>query len=134
MGLTEWFSLSRAKGFDAVYAVVMHNVLPLPSLKYEQATMIQQVLITDTLHADAGRTRCRAVDVHHVLAWCLRQQCGPAGRILDGMWGASMNALVPLESLSEAERGSDLPLPSEPATPYGRLLFASQPGRPYIIG
>ena len=45
-----------------------------------------------------------------------------------------MNALVPLESLYEAERGSDLPLPSELATLYGRLQFPSHPGRPYIIG
>ena len=45
-----------------------------------------------------------------------------------------MNALVPLESLYEAERGSDLPLPSELATLYGRLQFPLHPGRPYIIG
>ena len=45
-----------------------------------------------------------------------------------------MNALVPLESLYEGERGSDLPLPSELATLNGRLQFPLHPGRPYIIG
>ena len=43
-------------------------------------------------------------------------------------------ALTPLESLYEVERGSDLPLPSELATLYGRLQFPLHPGRPYIIG
>ncbi len=43
-------------------------------------------------------------------------------------------ALTSLESLYEVERGSDLPLPSELATLYGRLQFPLHPGRPYIIG
>jgi riboflavin biosynthesis pyrimidine reductase len=45
-----------------------------------------------------------------------------------------MNALVPLESLYEVERGSALPLPPELATLYGRLQFPPHPGRPYVIG
>jgi hypothetical protein len=42
MGLTGWFFLSRAKGFDAVHAVVLHNVLLPGSSEHEQATVMQQ--------------------------------------------------------------------------------------------
>ena len=45
-----------------------------------------------------------------------------------------MNALTPLESLFDMERGQDLPLPSELATLFGRLQFPPHPHRPYIIG
>ncbi len=45
-----------------------------------------------------------------------------------------MNALVPLESLYEVERGRTLPLPPELATLYGRLQFPPRAGRPYVIG
>src|SRR3989442_5982282 len=50
------------------------------------------------------------------------------------MWGASMNALVPLESLFEMEGGSALPLPSDLATLYGRLQLPLHPGQPYVVG
>lgn len=50
------------------------------------------------------------------------------------MWGASMNALVPLESLFDVERGRDLPLPTDLATLYGRLHLLSYPGRPSVLG
>ena len=43
-------------------------------------------------------------------------------------------ALAPLGSLYEVERGSDLPLPPELATLYGRLQFPPHAGRPYVIG
>src|SRR5438067_532404 len=45
-----------------------------------------------------------------------------------------MNALAPLESLYETERGPDVPLPPELATLYGRLQFPAHTGRPYVIG
>lgn len=45
-----------------------------------------------------------------------------------------MNALVPLESLFDVERGRDLPLPSDLATIYGRLQLLSYPGRPSVLG
>jgi riboflavin biosynthesis pyrimidine reductase len=45
-----------------------------------------------------------------------------------------MNTLVPLESLYDMERGSDLPLPPDLAALYGRLQFPTHRGRPYIIG
>ena len=45
-----------------------------------------------------------------------------------------MNALTPLESLFDVERGTDLPLPPELATLFGRLQFPPHPHRPYIIG
>jgi GTP cyclohydrolase I len=38
-----------------------------------------------------------------------------------GMWGTPMNALTPLETLYEVERGSTLPLPPELASLYGHL-------------
>ena len=45
-----------------------------------------------------------------------------------------MNALTPLETFYEGERGSTLPLPPELASLYGRLRFPLHPGRPYVIG
>jgi len=45
-----------------------------------------------------------------------------------------MSALAPLETFYEMDRGSDLLLPSELATLYGRLQFPSHEGRPYVIG
>ncbi len=45
-----------------------------------------------------------------------------------------MNALTPLESLFDVERGTDLPLPADLATLFGRLQFPPHPHRPYIIG
>ncbi len=45
-----------------------------------------------------------------------------------------MNALAPLESLYEVERGKTLPLPPELATLYGRLQFPPRAGGPYVIG
>ena len=48
-----------------------------------------------------------------------------------------MNALTPLESLFDVDRGKDLPLPPELATLFGRLQFPPHPPhpyRPYIIG
>ena len=45
-----------------------------------------------------------------------------------------MNALTPLESLFDMERGQDLPLPPELATLFGRLQFPPHLHRPYIIG
>lgn len=44
-----------------------------------------------------------------------------------------MNRLTPLESLFDAQRGSELPLPPELAAIYGQLRFPSQPGRPYAF-
>jgi riboflavin biosynthesis pyrimidine reductase len=43
-------------------------------------------------------------------------------------------ALAPLGSLYEVERGSDLPLPPELATLYGRLQFPPHAGRPNVMG
>src|SRR5438045_9520121 len=45
-----------------------------------------------------------------------------------------MNALTPLESLFDMERGQDLPLPPDLATLFGRLQFPPHLHRPYIIG
>jgi len=45
-----------------------------------------------------------------------------------------MNALTPLESLYDVERGNDLPLPPPLATLFGRLQFPPHPGRPYVLG
>lgn len=45
-----------------------------------------------------------------------------------------MNALTPLESLLDMERGSDLPLPPDLSTLFGRLQFPPHPDRPYVIG
>ncbi len=45
-----------------------------------------------------------------------------------------MTALTPLETLYDVECGSDLPLPSELITLYGRLQFPPHAGRPYVIG
>lgn len=45
-----------------------------------------------------------------------------------------MTALTPLETLYDAERGSDLPLPPELVTLYGRLQFPPHGDRPYVIG
>ena len=45
-----------------------------------------------------------------------------------------MNTLLPLESLYDMERGSDLQLPPDLAALYGRLQFPLHPGRPYVIG
>ena len=44
-----------------------------------------------------------------------------------------MNALAPLETLYDPERGADLPLPPELARLYGRLQFPPREGAPYII-
>jgi riboflavin biosynthesis pyrimidine reductase len=44
-----------------------------------------------------------------------------------------MNTLTPLESLFDAQRGSDLPLPPELAATYGQLRFPIQPDRPYVF-
>ncbi len=45
-----------------------------------------------------------------------------------------MIAPGPLESLFDAARGADLPLPPELADLYGSLRFPSRPGRPHVIG
>ena len=45
-----------------------------------------------------------------------------------------MNPLVPLESLFDAARGDDLPLPPDLSALYGPLRFPSWDGRPYVIG
>src|SRR5947209_16465493 len=45
-----------------------------------------------------------------------------------------MNALTPLESLFDMERGSDLPLPPDLSTLFGRLQFPPHPDLPYVIG
>jgi len=42
--------------------------------------------------------------------------------------------LAPLETLYELQRGSDVPLPYELITLYGRLQFPSRFGRPYVFG
>jgi len=45
-----------------------------------------------------------------------------------------MNALLPLESLYDVERGHELPLPPLLARLYGRLPFPPHPDRPSVIG
>jgi riboflavin biosynthesis pyrimidine reductase len=45
-----------------------------------------------------------------------------------------MNALAPLESLFDIERGQDLLLPPTLSRLFGRLQFPPHPGRPFIIG
>src|SRR6266516_1094910 len=45
-----------------------------------------------------------------------------------------MNALTPLESLYDVERGNDLPLPTPLATLFGRLQFPPHPDWPYVLG
>jgi riboflavin biosynthesis pyrimidine reductase len=45
-----------------------------------------------------------------------------------------MDVLMPLESLYEVERGSNLPLPPELATLYGRLQFPAHGDRANVIG
>jgi len=45
-----------------------------------------------------------------------------------------MAPLAPMESLLDAVRGSDFPLPPELATLYGPLRFPSRKERPYVIG
>ncbi|HVB72632.1 MAG TPA: dihydrofolate reductase family protein [Ktedonobacteraceae bacterium] len=44
-----------------------------------------------------------------------------------------MDALTPLETLYDTQRGSELPLPPELATVYGQLQFPLQSDRPYVI-
>ncbi len=46
----------------------------------------------------------------------------------------SLDLLPPLETLFDAARGDDLPLPVELASLYGPLRFPSAGGRPYVIG
>ncbi len=45
-----------------------------------------------------------------------------------------MSALVPLETLYEADRGIAVPLPPELEAIYGRLQFRPHPGQPYVVG
>src|SRR5437763_730741 len=45
-----------------------------------------------------------------------------------------MNTMTPLEQLFDVERGSDLPLPPDLLTLFGRLQFPLHPRRPYVIG
>src|SRR6266487_863309 len=45
-----------------------------------------------------------------------------------------MNTLTPLESLFDMEPGSNLPLPPDLATLYGRLAFPPHRGRAHVIG
>ena len=45
-----------------------------------------------------------------------------------------MNALTPLVTLFEMERGPDLQLPPDLARLFGRLQFPPHPGRSYVIG
>src|SRR5512134_4005138 len=45
-----------------------------------------------------------------------------------------MNPLAPLESLFDAARGEELPLPPDLAALYGPLRFPAWDGRPYVIG
>ena len=45
-----------------------------------------------------------------------------------------MSELTPLDTLYDAGRGDDLPLPIELARLYGSLRFPSHPQRPYVIG
>ncbi len=44
-----------------------------------------------------------------------------------------MNILSPLETLFDAQRGTDLPLPPKLAAIYGQLRFPLQPDRPYVF-
>jgi len=44
-----------------------------------------------------------------------------------------LNILPPLETLFDAQRGTDLPLPPELAAIYGQMRFPLQPDRPYIF-
>ena len=44
-----------------------------------------------------------------------------------------MNALTPLETLVDIDRGTALPLPPELAALYGRLQFPLRPGQPFVI-
>ena len=44
-----------------------------------------------------------------------------------------MNALTPLETLYDPDRGADLPLPPELARLYGRLQFPLRDRAPYVI-
>ncbi len=45
-----------------------------------------------------------------------------------------MNTLTPLESLFDVEHGSALPLPSDLAALYGRLVFPPHPGGAHVVG
>jgi riboflavin biosynthesis pyrimidine reductase len=45
-----------------------------------------------------------------------------------------MIPLAPLESLFDAARGDDLPLPFDLSALYGPLRFPAREGRPYVIG
>ena len=45
-----------------------------------------------------------------------------------------MAPLTPLESLLDAARGTDLPLPPELESLYGPLRFPTRKGNPYVIG
>ena len=45
-----------------------------------------------------------------------------------------MMPLSPLESLFDAARGADLPLPPDLSALYGPLRFPSYEGRPYVVG
>lgn len=45
-----------------------------------------------------------------------------------------MIPLAPLESLFDAARGDDLPLPPDLSALYGPLRFPAREGRPYVIG
>lgn len=45
-----------------------------------------------------------------------------------------MNALNPLESLLDLERGAAFPLPHDLTNIYGRLAFPPHPGRAYVVG
>ena len=45
-----------------------------------------------------------------------------------------MNALTPLETLYDPERGVDLPLPPDLTRLYGRLKFPPREHAPYVIG
>ncbi len=44
-----------------------------------------------------------------------------------------MNTLTPLESLFDAQQGTDMPLPPELATIYGQLRFPLRPDQPYVF-
>lgn len=46
----------------------------------------------------------------------------------------SMDLLPPLETLFDAARGDELPLPAELASLYGPLCFPTWRGRPHVIG
>src|SRR5574340_155681 len=49
------------------------------------------------------------------------------------MRSPSMNALTPLDSLLEMDRGAALPLPPELTRLYGSLAFPQRPDRVYVI-